>query len=190
MIELERWMKQIEFLDFDIHRCKVSSKAQTKKVETNGRIGRLMAKNRQADRLLFVTKTSVHQRKNSPLKKSVIPKVQRVHCAAAQKGVKKKKSAEPFTRCRADRHTTFILNILPMTLLTDALTAYLTPLLKKHAAGEPLIWEDLEASLAASNDVMKNSSNTFVSVRDPWTLFLPDSEVRTVLYQTSFPSAT
>lgn len=52
-----------------------------------------------------------------------------------------------------------------MTLLTDAFTAYLGPLLKKHAAGEALVWEDLEASRAASMEVMKSSDNAFVSVR-------------------------
>lgn len=52
-----------------------------------------------------------------------------------------------------------------MTLLSDAFTAYLGPLLKKHAAGEALVWEDLEASRAASMGVLQNSDNTFVSVR-------------------------
>lgn len=52
-----------------------------------------------------------------------------------------------------------------MTLLTDAITAYLGPLLKKHAAGEALVFEDLEASHAASVDVLKGKDNAFVSVR-------------------------
>jgi len=52
-----------------------------------------------------------------------------------------------------------------MTLLADVFTAYLGPLLKKHAADEALVWEDLEASRAASMAVMKNSDNAFVSVR-------------------------
>lgn len=52
-----------------------------------------------------------------------------------------------------------------MTLLSDAFTAYLAPLLKKHSAGQPLVWEDLEASRAASQEVLKNSDNAFVSKR-------------------------
>jgi hypothetical protein len=52
-----------------------------------------------------------------------------------------------------------------MTLLMDAFTAYLGPLLKKHEAGQCLVWEDLEASHAASKEVLKSSDNIFVSVR-------------------------
>ncbi len=52
-----------------------------------------------------------------------------------------------------------------MTLLTDAFTAYLSPLLKKHSGGESLIWEDLEVSRATSMEVLKHSDNVFVSVR-------------------------
>lgn len=52
-----------------------------------------------------------------------------------------------------------------MTLLTDALTAYLAPLLKKHGQGEALVWEDLEASRSASLEVLKKNGNAFVSVR-------------------------
>ena len=53
----------------------------------------------------------------------------------------------------------------PMTLLTDVVAAYLAPLLKKHSVGEPLVWEDLEASRVASLEVLKKSDNSFVSVR-------------------------
>ena len=52
-----------------------------------------------------------------------------------------------------------------MTLLTDACEAYLGPLLKKHAAGEPLVWEDLQASREASVKALNGDSNAFVSVR-------------------------
>jgi hypothetical protein len=52
-----------------------------------------------------------------------------------------------------------------MTLLIDAFAAYLGPLLKKHAAGELLVWEDLEASHAASKVVLGSSDNFFVVVR-------------------------
>jgi len=52
-----------------------------------------------------------------------------------------------------------------MTLIIDTFTAYLAPLLKKHAAGECLVLEDLEASYAASQKVLEGSDNIFVSVR-------------------------
>lgn len=52
-----------------------------------------------------------------------------------------------------------------MTLLSDACNAYLEPLLKKHQAGKYLVWEDLEASRAASTEVLSSSDNVFVSVR-------------------------
>eukprot|EP00429_Kryptoperidinium_foliaceum_P035255 CAMPEP_0176181314 /NCGR_PEP_ID=MMETSP0120_2-20121206/92903_1 /TAXON_ID=160619 /ORGANISM="Kryptoperidinium foliaceum, Strain CCMP 1326" /LENGTH=288 /DNA_ID=CAMNT_0017519539 /DNA_START=218 /DNA_END=1084 /DNA_ORIENTATION=- len=53
-----------------------------------------------------------------------------------------------------------------MTLLSDAFTAYLGPLLQKHSRGEPLVWEDLEASRAASLQVLKShGDNAFVSKR-------------------------
>lgn len=56
-----------------------------------------------------------------------------------------------------------------MTLLTDACTAYLAPLLKKHAADEPLVLEDLEASRVAAGAVLQTGGgNTFVSVRRGW----------------------
>ena len=51
-----------------------------------------------------------------------------------------------------------------MALYYDASSAYLGPLLKKHAAGQPLVWEDLVASHAASADVLRQNNNTFVSV--------------------------
>ena len=51
-----------------------------------------------------------------------------------------------------------------MTLIFDATTAYLGPLLKKHASGEALVWEDLVASQAACSAVLRQSNNTFVSV--------------------------
>ena len=50
-----------------------------------------------------------------------------------------------------------------MTLLIDAFTAYLGPLLKKHDAGETLVWEDLESSHTASKEVLQSSDNIFVS---------------------------
>ena len=53
-----------------------------------------------------------------------------------------------------------------MTLLSDAYTTYLGPLLNKHSEGTALVWEDLEASRAASLEVLKqHSGNAFVSVR-------------------------
>jgi hypothetical protein len=52
-----------------------------------------------------------------------------------------------------------------MTLLIDAFAAYLGPLLKKHAAEELLVWEDLEASHAASKAILGSSDNFFVTVR-------------------------
>ena len=52
-----------------------------------------------------------------------------------------------------------------MTLLADALVAYLGPLLTKHTAGEPIWYEDLEASRAAAAEVLKTNENAFVSVR-------------------------
>jgi len=41
-----------------------------------------------------------------------------------------------------------------MTLLFEATTAYLGPLLKKHEAGEAVVWEDLVSSHAACSAVM------------------------------------
>ena len=52
-----------------------------------------------------------------------------------------------------------------MTLLYDALEVYLGPLLKKHDAGLNIVWEDLEASQAASSKFMESNNNDFVSVR-------------------------
>lgn len=52
-----------------------------------------------------------------------------------------------------------------MTLLAQAFATYLGPLLKKHEEGTCIIWEDLEASYAATKEVMKSSDNIFVSVR-------------------------
>ena len=51
-----------------------------------------------------------------------------------------------------------------MTLIFDATDAYLGKLLEKHAAGEPLVWEDLLASQKACSAVLRQSNNTFVSV--------------------------
>ena len=51
-----------------------------------------------------------------------------------------------------------------MTLLFDATTAYLGPLLEKHGAGKPLVWEDLMASQTACTSVLRRSNNDFVSV--------------------------
>jgi len=51
-----------------------------------------------------------------------------------------------------------------MTLVFDATSAYLGPLLKKSTAGQPLVWEDLVASQAACSAVLRQSNNTFVSV--------------------------
>ena len=53
-----------------------------------------------------------------------------------------------------------------MTLLAQVFTAYLSPLLKKHEEGKCIVWEDLEASYAATKEVMKSSDNIFVSVRE------------------------
>ncbi|CAJ1949779.1 unnamed protein product [Cylindrotheca closterium] len=50
-----------------------------------------------------------------------------------------------------------------MTLLHDALEAYLGPLLKKHNNGTYLTWEDLTASKAAATKVLEGSDNIFVS---------------------------
>jgi hypothetical protein len=52
-----------------------------------------------------------------------------------------------------------------MTLLFDAFDAYLAPLLKKHQAGQHLVWEDMEASRNASTKALGSSDNIFVSVR-------------------------
>jgi hypothetical protein len=52
-----------------------------------------------------------------------------------------------------------------MTLLDDATTAYLSPLLQKHAAGKLITWEDLQSSHEAAVAVLsKQPSNPFVSV--------------------------
>lgn len=51
-----------------------------------------------------------------------------------------------------------------MTLIFDATNAYLGPLLEKHTAGQPLVWEDLVASQAACNAVLRQSNNIFLSV--------------------------
>ena len=51
-----------------------------------------------------------------------------------------------------------------MTLMFDATSAYLGPLLKKSKAGQPLVWEDLVASQAACSAVLRQSNNAFVSV--------------------------
>ena len=54
-----------------------------------------------------------------------------------------------------------------MTLLNDAITAYLAPLLKKHAAGQLVTWEDLVASEQAAKTILENAhpQNPFVAVR-------------------------
>jgi hypothetical protein len=46
-----------------------------------------------------------------------------------------------------------------MTLLIETMTAYLGPLLKKHTAGEALVWEDLAASHVACLAVLRRQSN-------------------------------
>jgi hypothetical protein len=46
-----------------------------------------------------------------------------------------------------------------MALLIEATTAYLGPLLKKHTAGEALVWEDLAASYVACLAVLRRQSN-------------------------------
>ena len=51
-----------------------------------------------------------------------------------------------------------------MTLLFDAYSAYLGPLLEKHSAGKSIVWEDLMTSYAASKTVLQSSDNYFVSV--------------------------
>ncbi|KAL3945659.1 MAG: hypothetical protein SGBAC_000227 [Bacillariaceae sp.] len=50
-----------------------------------------------------------------------------------------------------------------MTLLHDALEAYLGPLLKKHNDKTHLTWEDLAASKAAATKALEGSDNIFVS---------------------------
>lgn len=48
--------------------------------------------------------------------------------------------------------------------LYDVTNAYLGPLLEKHSAGQPLVWEDLVASQAACSAILRQSNNTFLSV--------------------------
>jgi hypothetical protein len=52
-----------------------------------------------------------------------------------------------------------------MTLLIEATTAYLGPLLKKHWAGQAIVWDDLVASHVSSLAVLRiQSNNPFVLV--------------------------
>ena len=51
-----------------------------------------------------------------------------------------------------------------MTLIFEATNAYLGPLLKKHEAGEALVWEDLVAAEAACSNILRQHKNPFVSV--------------------------
>jgi hypothetical protein len=62
------------------------------------------------------------------------------------------------------QHT--VINIT-MTLLNSAVSAYLAPLLKKHAAGHCITWEDLEASHQVAKTILQNAhpQNPFVAVR-------------------------
>lgn len=53
-------------------------------------------------------------------------------------------------------------NMTPLTAVTNA---YLEPLLRKHNAGQPLLWEDLEASRAASTAIVQGSDNKITLVR-------------------------
>ena len=48
--------------------------------------------------------------------------------------------------------------------LYDVTNAYLGPLLEKHSAGQPLVWEDLVASQAACSALLRQANNTFLSV--------------------------
>jgi len=52
-----------------------------------------------------------------------------------------------------------------MTLLNDSLSAYLTPLLKKHTAGQAIIYDDLIHSWQASQSVLRADFEPSVSVR-------------------------
>ena len=45
------------------------------------------------------------------------------------------------------------------TLSFEATTAYLKPLLKKHTAGEAIVWEDLLSSHFACSNILRQSNN-------------------------------
>ena len=63
--------------------------------------------------------------------------------------------------------------LLTMTLLFDAFSAYLGPLLAKDREGKYIQWEDLVASHSASSEVLKAEENNSASVRDGATKLLP-----------------
>jgi hypothetical protein len=52
-----------------------------------------------------------------------------------------------------------------MSLLFEAFSAYLDPLIVKHAAGKVLVWEDLTSSHAAVTTFLQPYNNIFVEVR-------------------------
>jgi hypothetical protein len=60
-----------------------------------------------------------------------------------------------------------------MTLLFDVFTAYLQPLLQKHASKQILVWEDLQKSHQAANVLLQGHDNYFVSVRMNILVLLP-----------------
>jgi hypothetical protein len=51
-----------------------------------------------------------------------------------------------------------------MTLLNDSLSAYLTPLLEKHTAGQAIIYDDLIHSWQAAQAILKADFDPAVSV--------------------------
>lgn len=83
--------------------------------------------------------------------------VRRLRCPTQ----KKKKTDDSVTH---HKHQTAIT----MTLLYDALHAYLTPLLTKHASKKALVYDDLISSWDSAQQVLKlnsaNSANRIVSV--------------------------
>jgi hypothetical protein len=58
-----------------------------------------------------------------------------------------------------------------MTILNDALHAYLTPLLQKHAAGQAVIYDDLIHAWQATEGILKTDFDPTVSVRTLLSLF-------------------
>lgn len=57
-----------------------------------------------------------------------------------------------------------------MTLLNDALHAYLTPLLQKYTAGQAIIYDDLIHAWQASQSILKEDFDPTVSVCVCWRL--------------------
>jgi len=73
-----------------------------------------------------------------------------------------------------------------MTLLNDALSAYLTPLLEKHSAGKVLIYDDLIHSWQAAQAVMETNFDPQVSVSISFFLSLLYSLILTLVVFYSF----